>query len=59
MKTRIRKRLAGGDPAALPKLADAPLSWQSFFVRALSLDPARRPESTGAFLSELEQALDS
>jgi len=49
--------LAGRFIPLAAHLPDAPSRWQEFFVRALALDPKRRPNSAQAFFSELERAL--
>ncbi len=49
--------LAGRFTPVDTHLAEAPDRWQEFFARAFALDPAQRPDSAQAFISELQRTL--
>ncbi len=50
--------LVGHQTAIETRLGEAPLSWRPFFMHALALEAARRPDSARRLFSELEQALN-
>ena len=57
---RSRTPLPGGYVTSIQShFSDAPHQWQEFFLRALSPNPERRPDSAQTFLAELEQAVST
>jgi eukaryotic-like serine/threonine-protein kinase len=49
--------MLGGRLAACAPLVDAPPRCRDFFMRALALDPAARPDSPSRFYADLEYVL--
>jgi serine/threonine-protein kinase len=47
----------GPDPMIRARLGDAPECWHAFFLKALAINPSRRPESARAFSSAFESAI--
>lgn len=45
--------------AVTARLSGAPPAWRSFFLRALAIEPGRRPDTARCFFAELEQAIRS